>query len=413
MLRNYLKLAWKVLLRRKFFTLVSLFGISFTLLVLLVASSLLDHMFAPHPPENELSRMLGVYTINLSGPQAETSGFPGYGFLDRYVRDLPSAERVSIFQLQHPVDSFAENRKLNVYFKRTDGSYWQILDFEFLEGGPISMQDAQSGSPVAVINESTRDQLFGGEPAVGRSLLVEDQTYRVIGVVRDIPFYRFIAFADVWVPIRTLPSSGYQREFLGDFLGVILAPSRSEFSQIRSELLGRLSTAEPPDPREYDTVFASADSLFDFVARLVLDVWEGESPAPQLWVALVVLSLLFMVLPALNLVNINLSRILERSSEIGIRKSFGASSRTLVVQFIVENLVLTLLGGAISLILAAVVLAIINDSGLIPYAHLSLNFRIFAYSLVFVVALGFLSGVYPAWRMARMNPVDALHRRPT
>ena len=62
--------------------------------------------------------------------------------------------------------------------------------------------------------------------------------------------------------------------------------------------------------------------------------------------------LLFMLLPTLNLVNINLSRILERSSEIGVRKAFGASSRTLVGQFVVENLVLTLIGAAVGLVLS-------------------------------------------------------------
>ena len=64
-----------------------------------------------------------------------------------------------------------------------------------------------------------------------------------------------------------------------------------------------------------------------------------------------------MLLPTVNLVNINLSRILDRASEIGVRKAFGASSRTLVGQFVVENLVLTLIGGAIGLLLAAAVLA--------------------------------------------------------
>jgi putative ABC transport system permease protein len=114
------------------------------------------------------------------------------------------------------------------------------------------------------------------------------------------------------------------------------------------------------------------------------------------------------VLPSLNLININLSRILERSSEIGVRKAFGASSWTLVVQFVVENVVLTLIGSLIGLALAVPVLAALNASGVIAYAQLSLNFRIFFQGLALAFFFGLLSGVYPAWRMSRFHPVYAL-----
>lgn len=118
-----------------------------------------------------------------------------------------------------------------------------------------------------------------------------------------------------------------------------------------------------------------------------------------------------MLLPALNLANINLSRILERTSEIGVRKAFGASSRALVGQFLVENVVLTLVGGSIGLVGGAIGLAIVNRSGLIPYADFSLNWRVFLYGLAAALVFGLLSGVYPAWRMSRLDPVQALRGR--
>jgi putative ABC transport system permease protein len=115
-----------------------------------------------------------------------------------------------------------------------------------------------------------------------------------------------------------------------------------------------------------------------------------------------------MLLPAVNLVNLNVSRIMERASEIGVRKSFGASSRVLVGQFLVENVALTLIGGAIGLVLSIWLLWLVNGSGLILYADLRLNYRIFLAGLGFAVFFGTMSGVYPAWRMSRLNPVQAL-----
>ena len=126
---------------------------------------------------------------------------------------------------------------------------------------------------------------------------------------------------------------------------------------------------------------------------------------------LLLLAPLFMALPALNLININLSRILERSSEIGVRKAFGGSSWNLVGQFLVENIVLTLLGGAIGLLLSLVVMQIVNQSDMLPYVRIYPNLRVFFAALGLSVLFGLLSGAYPAWRMSRMHPVQALHGR--
>jgi putative ABC transport system permease protein len=134
----------------------------------------------------------------------------------------------------------------------------------------------------------------------------------------------------------------------------------------------------------------------------------GYGYGDKLRLALVIGAALFMLLPAVNLINLNTSRILERASEIGVRKAFGASSWTLVGQFIVENLVLTLVGAAVGFLLAAWLLGVVNGSGLIQYAELRLNYRIFLWGVVLAVAFGLLSGVYPAWRMSRLHPVQAL-----
>ena len=101
-------------------------------------------------------------------------------------------------------------------------------------------------------------------------------------------------------------------------------------------------------------------------------------------------------------------QVMERASEIGVRKAFGAPSLTLVGQFVVENVLLTLAGGVLALGLARVVLSVISAAGLIPYATFHLNVRVFTYALITALVFGLLSGVYPAWRMSRMHPVDAL-----
>ena len=115
-----------------------------------------------------------------------------------------------------------------------------------------------------------------------------------------------------------------------------------------------------------------------------------------------------MLLPTLNLININISRIMERSSEIAVRKAFGASSRTLVWQFIIENIILTIIGAAIGLLVSFIIIQVINNSDLIANMHLAINFTVLFYALIACLVFGLLSGVYPAWRMSKMHVVTAL-----
>ncbi len=96
-------------------------------------------------------------------------------------------------------------------------------------------------------------------------------------------------------------------------------------------------------------------------------------------------ALLFLLIPTVNLVNINISRIMERASEIGVRKAFGAPARTLVGQFLVENILLTLVGGLIGFVLSIVVLRMISDSGIFSYARFTINLRVFAYGMALAV----------------------------
>lgn len=411
MLKNYLKIALKVLTRRKFFTFISLFGISFTLVVLMVVTSMLDHMLAPIKPESRQDRIVGVYRAAMFGARAGWTGQAGYKLLDKYARGLEGVERLSIFSGGNNVQSFLNGQKITSTMKRTDGEFWQILDFTFLEGVPYTAADVENAAFVAVINETTKRKFFGEGAALGQTLEADGQRFRVVGVVPDVSRVRFVPFADIWTPLTTTKSDAYKRDLIGDFLAIALAANIDALPRIREQFNTRLAHMEFDDPKQYKTMVAPFETKYDSFAREIPFISNDRDPRTQGWkltALLVGVGLLFMLLPAVNLININVSRIMERASEIGVRKAFGASKRTLVGQFVVENVILTLVGGAIGFVLSFFVLRALNASGLIQYAEFQINPRVFLYGLAMAGLFGLLSGVYPAWRMSRLNPVQAL-----
>jgi len=408
MLRSYLKLAWKVLWRRKFFTAISLFGICLTLVVLMVAAAVLDHIFAPMAPEVRQERTLGIFRARMLGDRRSWHSMPGYLLLDRYARDLPGVERMAVFSMPQTVYSYQGGQRIKSFLKRTDAEYWRVLDFRFLEGGPFTDQDVANGALVAVVNATTRDRFFGGPPAVGKTFEADGLRFRVIGVVPDVPIFRLVGNGDIYAPLTTAKTDAYRRELMGGFGGLLLARSKDDFPAIKAELETRIRGAELPS-KDWKTLIAPAETFFESLAGNFFGARDETRSRPErFWALIVGVTFLFSLLPAVNLVNLNMSRIMERAAEIGVRKAFGASSRTLVGQFIVENLVLTFAGGAIGFALSAAALAALNASDLIPYAVFTLNLRVFAYALGLAVFFGLLSGVYPAWRMSRLHPVQAL-----
>ena len=410
-MRSYLSLALKVLTRRKFFTFISLFGITLTLVVLVVATAILDDVFAAKAPESRFDRVLVIYRISLKGPHVSSSARPGYGFVHDWVSTLPGAERVSIFSQPEEAAVYTGGGRIDTYVKRTDANYWQILDFRFLEGRAFSADEEERGALVAVITSEMREKLFGGGNAVGRTVDVDGSRFRIIGVVPSVPITRAAAYGEVWVPVTAAKSSDYRHQFLGGYNGIVLARSKDDLPRLRDAFATRVPTIPLPDPKSFKTLEAALQTPFESYAS---ELFAGplarfrDNATTYMRVLLAVLAVLFMSLPALNLITLNLSRILERASEIGVRKAFGAPRRSLIGQFVLENVVLTLLGGLCAFLLALVALAVLNRSDLIPHAEFALNLRVFGYAMLIAAFFGLLSGAYPAWRMSRLDPVTAL-----
>lgn len=412
MLLNYIKIAWKVLLRHPFYTFITLFGISLTLTVLMVLTSFLDHLFGAHYPENRRSRILYIATVMQtdSTRSSMSTGPATFGFLTKYAKSLKTPEGVAIMSNFSFSNTYVNGKKIKLNTKYTDTEFWKVTDFEFLEGKPYNDQNIKQGDHVAVITDALRDQYFekGDGMVVGKNIEIESINYRVIGVVKGSPATRLYTYSDIYFPY-TAPKSNYENKGMrGRYIAMVLAKKASDIPEIQAEFnkgIAGISRQEIQDGQRYTVLIIKADKFFDHFLNTFS---PNESQKFFFYAIATLVIMMFMGLPAINLVNVNVSRILERASEIGVRKAFGAPSKALLWQFIIENIFITLIGGTFALILSYVVISMINSSGWIAYADLQINLTVFLISVAVCLVFGLISGVLPAFRMSKLKIVDAL-----
>ena len=413
MLANYIKIAWKVLLRHPFYTFITLFGISLTLTVLMVLTSFVDHLVGAHYPETKRDRTLYIMQMvqRDSARRGQSSGPMTFKFLTDFAKSLKTPERVTICTFVNSSNAYVGSQKIKLNTKFTDADFWRVNEFEFLDGKPYNEQTIASGDHVAVITDDLRRQYFDNtdESVVGKDIEIENIHYKVIGVVKSSPFTRPFSYADVFFPYTT-PKSNYQSSGMrGNYVAMILARNKSDMKGIQEEFQSRINRIPVPaiqDGYKYSEVEVRSET---YAENFIGPIMSGGPGLRTIFFGIIAFVVFMLLgLPAINLVNVNVSRIMERASEIGIRKAFGAPVKTLVWQFIVENIFITFLGGSIALVLTLITIHLINASGWIAYADLTINLTVFLVSMLVCLIFGLLSGVLPALRMAKLSIADAL-----
>lgn len=410
MFKNYLKITWKVLMRNKLFTFISLFGISLTLTILIVGVSFYDYYTKSNYPAYKQEKILYTGKMMLWGDKKgntyynQSMGHASYHFLKTYIKTMETPENVSIYSSSYEkVTSFINSRKAELFVKYTDDEFWNILDFKVVSGRTYNLTEVENADRLAVVSETFANEYFGGvETAIGKTFEVFKINYKIAGVVKGASITSQSAYGNVYLPITTTKADLSTKRPIGSYDAMILAKSSSDFNTIKNEFQKSIGEFELP----YNKF-----NYIDFHTITILDKILLYAPTRNkntFHSVLFIVALVIILIPSLNLINLNTNRINERLSEIGIRKSFGARKSSLVWQFLAENIALTLVGGLLAIIFSYFALKIIQATGIIPSEGILLNYRILFTGLVFCLLFGFISGVFPAYRMSRLQIVESL-----
>jgi putative ABC transport system permease protein len=396
-------------MRNKLFTFISLFGISLTLTILIVGTSFYDYFTKSNYPTRKQDRILYTTLVkSWDKPPSErnnsyNSNFPSYYVLNKCAKSLETPERTSIYT-PFPIKSsfFINSKKAELQIRYTDEEYWNILDFKFLSGRPYNNREVAVADRIAVIGVSIADNFFeGAQSSIGKTIEVNNIKYKIVGVVKDASFTSTNAYGNCFLPITTSKENLSAKKLESYFTAMILAKNSSDFPSIKNEFQSKVKTIELPLNNKNYIKIHVLPYIENFIYLSPIDI-------PTFYIMLLVIVLIIILIPSLNLVNLNVNRISERLSEIGVRKSFGARRVSLIGQFITENIVLTLIGGIIAFVFSYIILKIIQSAGIIPTEGLLFNFRILFIGLIFCFLFGSISGFIPAYRMSRLQIVESL-----
>jgi putative ABC transport system permease protein len=415
MLKNYFKIFIKVASQNKLFTFLSLFGISLTIMFVMIFSMTISKITTGSGPEKNLKKIVFCQRVSVHETHngKKVGGFSisscGRSLCEDHLKNVKSANIISMYSGPQPWEFIFNGKYQSKLQNQTDAEYWNLYDYKFLQGRPYNKEEVTKSSNLAVITRSLKELLFGSdENVLGKTVRYTSMNLVVTGVVEDPPKTAQNAMGDLYFPYTLIKNNDPTEEYLGGFIIAFKANSSKQFGPIRNEaqeMVARLDAADT-----LHSVFLSGP--YSQVEKMMVGYGDPEeySVGTSLFKYLMY-ALAFLLLPAINLMALNFARIHERGEEIAVRKSFGAASRVLRGQFLFENILMTLTGGVIGIILSYLVVALLGNSltlrvnfmGSVPLSF-SFNYLVFIAALISCLIFGLLSGYLPAIRLSRMKP---------
>ncbi|MDR1406930.1 MAG: ABC transporter permease [Tannerella sp.] len=425
---QYFRQAWNIIRQERLFSCIYIAGTGLSITVVMALSIVFYIKLADIYPETNRDRMLVVKSAKeKSEKDGESSAGVSLAFVENCLQTLESVEAVSAV-LRNSDKSYVQpdgsKDQWRVTVKYVDTNFWTVFPFRFMDGRPFTEADMQSGIRTAVIAESLARRLFGTTEATGRTVSMNFIPFRVCGVVRDASFVTERTYAQLWIPYTVHPD---HKESFGLNIGMmsayILAPSAGSVERIRREAVDHINRyAQTLDGVEL-SVMGQPDRHWQTIFRF----WSNVEPdfGRVLWQYGMVFFILLLV-PAVSLSGMTDSRMERRTGEMAVRRAFGARRRTLMTQIIAENLLFTLLGGAVGLI-ASCLLVFFGRSWIMSIGEsfttplhgaevtlspgMLLNWTVFGIALAICFALNLLSALIPAWRNSRKNIVYSLNAK--
>jgi putative ABC transport system permease protein len=426
MIKQYITQAIAQLRQQPIISAVSVIGTALAIFLIMLVVMMQQVKTAPFAPESNRDRFLHSHNLSISheswGKGTTSNGPMSVQSAKELWQSLKTPEAVTIYgidAISTPV-SLPKQAATSFDLRQTDDVFWKVFDFHFIDGKPYDKATFDAAIPAAVLSETVAQTLFGTTKGiVGKEFLLNHAPYQVCGVVKDVSTLATQAYGQLWVPYT---AGGLDKDVWNTHMGmmtcILLAKSREDFPAIREEANRRLE--------EYNKIIGengwkiiSRNRPYDQETNAIA---FGANVEPDLKThrrQQLIIFLILLIVPAINISSMTQSRLRQRVSEIGVRRAFGSTRMEIMTQIITENFIVTLMAGALGLLMSVVFAyagsSIIfaqeyNYSLSLPEVDSSMLLQAdtFLWAFFFCFVLNLFSSGLPAWKASRIGIVNAI-----
>jgi putative ABC transport system permease protein len=419
MIKNYLKTAFRSLLKNKGFTAINVLGLTFGIATcLLIVFYVLDEV--SYDKYNlKADRIFRVNNdVKFAGMEKSFATAPA-PTAAALKADYPEIEQVT--RLRYTGGNLVRKGLLKIQEDRVifaDSTIFSVFTWQMIDGNPATALKAPNS---VVITERTARKYFNRTDVVGQTLTFDDTTlYKITGVIKDIPAQSHINF-DFFISMANLGSNEQDAWLTNNFATYVVLKPGADYKSLQAKMpvFLRKHAGDQLQSILHLTVdaFEQSGSYYRFVffpiTKIHLESNALAEYGPNGSITYVyifsAIAVFILLIACINFMNLSTARSSNRAREVGVRKVLGSPRKYLIAQFLTESVMVTLAGAVLAVLLAWALLPVFND---ISGKQLTVNARLVSWLIpimsVFVLVIGCLAGSYPAFFLSAFQPIDVL-----
>ncbi len=423
MIRNYIKTAYRSLLKNKGFTLLNVLGLSLGLAsCLLIIFYVVDELSY----DRYNTKADRIYRVNEDLKLGENNVLyavcmpPLAQTLKNdfaYVENTVRIKNAGSMHVKKGITNILETK-----IALADPSLFNVFTLHMISGNPAT---ALAEPNSVVITESTAKKYFNNSSdnyrnVVGKTLKFDDTWYKVTGVIRNIPMQSHFNF-DFFLSLSSYPDSRSDQWLRSDYNTYVLFRNAADHKKLEAALPAFLNKYSGPQMQSQlkmsNAEFEKSGSYFRLNLTALTDIHLksnrtgelGPNSTVQYVYIFSAIALFILLIACVNFMNLSTARSANRAREVGVRKVLGSPRKYLVLQFLTESVLITLVATVIAIFAAALLLPAFNQ---LSGKNMVINGQMLAWLipalLCIILVVGSLAGAYPALFLSAFQPIDVL-----